>query len=440
MPIIQAQLLLFGGDADHRIRTTLPLAQRFENFQTLGGDGQHIAFLRLVAPNLHRRHAGIVVRHLAQLETAASVRAVDDFRHGVGQATRADIVNRQNGIGVTQRHATVDDFLGTPLNFRVAALHRSEIQILVRAAGGHAGRRATAQTDQHRRSAQDDDGGSRRQFGLVDVGFANVAQPAGDHDRLVITAPLAIGTVLLEGAEITGQIGAAELVVERRRTDGAFQHDIQRRDDAARLAVVALPRLDEIGNPEVRDRESTKPRLRFGATSGRAFVADFTTRTGRGARKRRDRGRVVVSFHFHQDVDRFRVIAVLAIGGIGKEAPGGKTRHHRRIVPVGGQHVIGVAFVGVADHREQRAILCLAVDDPIRVKNFVPAVLGVRLREHHQFHIGRIAFQPSEAVQQIIDFVIRQRQSQFAIGDGQRLSPVSEYVHSRQRCRFRLGE
>lgn len=60
--------------------------------------------------------------------------------------------------------------------------------------------RAAAQPNQHRRPAQHDNGRSRRQLGLVNVQFADVAQSARDHDRLVIAAPLTIRAILLERA------------------------------------------------------------------------------------------------------------------------------------------------------------------------------------------------------------------------------------------------
>ncbi len=99
-----------------------------------------------------------------------------------------------------------------------------------------------------------------------------------------------------------------------------------------------------------------------------------------------------------------------------------------------------MAFVGVADHGEQRAILPGIIHDPVGVEDLVPAMLGIGLREHHQFHIGRIALQPDEAVQQIVDFVLRQGQSQFAVGGCQRLPPAAEHIHGRQRLRFGVGK
>ena len=72
---------------------------------------------------------------------------MDDFRDGVGQATRADVVNRENGIVVAQRHAAINHFLGAALDFRVAALHRGEIEVLVGTARRHTGRCAAAQAN-----------------------------------------------------------------------------------------------------------------------------------------------------------------------------------------------------------------------------------------------------------------------------------------------------
>jgi len=47
--------------------------------------------------------------------------------HSTGR--RRHVMNQQDGIRIPQRDAAVDHFLSTALNFRVAALHRCEIQI-----------------------------------------------------------------------------------------------------------------------------------------------------------------------------------------------------------------------------------------------------------------------------------------------------------------------
>ena len=73
--------------------------------------------------------------------------------------------------------------------------------------------------------------------------------------------------------------------------------------------------------------------------------------------------------------------------------------------------------MGVADHCEQRHVLRDAINRPARVKNFVSAMLGIRLREHQQFDISRIAFELVERGYEIVDFFIRQREAQLTVGD-----------------------
>src|SRR5205807_8422035 len=45
----------------------------------------------------------------------------------------------------------------------------------------------------------------------------------------------------------------------------------------------------------------------------------------------------------------------------------------------------------IFDHREQRLRLLRAVDDPVGVEDLVPAMLGVRLREHGELDIRGVA-------------------------------------------------
>jgi hypothetical protein len=89
-----------------RVRT-----MRLELFDTVGVHRQHVAFLRLVAPDLHRRHAGIVVGHGAQLEARAAAAVVDQFRQCIGQAAGTDVVDRDDGIVRAHGPAAVDDLL-----------------------------------------------------------------------------------------------------------------------------------------------------------------------------------------------------------------------------------------------------------------------------------------------------------------------------------------
>ncbi len=183
--------------------------------------------------------------------------------------------------------------------------------------------RAAAEPDEHGRAAEQHERRPRRHGVLVDVHAAHVAEPARDHDRLVVAAHAAFRIALhalLERAEVTEDTRPAELVVECRRTDRALEHDVERGRNAGRAPVIRLPGLFEPGNAQVRDREADQPGLRFRAAPGRALVADLAAGSGRGAGERRNCRRMVVRLDLEQDVDRLVVPAVLAIDGRGKEA------------------------------------------------------------------------------------------------------------------------
>ena len=97
-------------------------------------------------------------------------------------------------------------------------------------------------------------------------------------------------------------------------------------------------------------------------------------------------------------------------------------------------------LVGVLDHLEQRVRLRFAVDGPVRIEDLVAAMLGVRLGEHHQFDVGRIAAQSLEGLDQIIDLVIRQCQAQRAIGLHQCVTTTAEDVDMGKLCRALMLE
>ena len=62
--------------------------------ETIGIDRQHVALLRFVAPDLHRRHAGLFARYRAQIEVPAHTRAMHELGQRIGQPARSHIVYR----------------------------------------------------------------------------------------------------------------------------------------------------------------------------------------------------------------------------------------------------------------------------------------------------------------------------------------------------------
>jgi hypothetical protein len=91
--------------------------------------------------------------------------------------------------------------------------------------------------------------------------------------------------------------------------------------------------------------------------------------------------------------------------------------------------VLWAELVRVADHAEQALGLGHAVNGELGVENFVAAVLAVGLREHHQLHIGGVALQTCEGVDQIIDFVFGQGQAPGLVGCFECSAATAEHVH-----------
>jgi hypothetical protein len=131
--------------------------------------------------------------------------------------------------------------------------------------------------------------------------------------------------------------------------------------------------------------------------------------------------------HLDREVDAFFVCAPDAIGrSVGRNAcrrcprsprrcPNTRTGMRRRLL------------VRVLDHAEQALVLIHTIQRPAGVEHLVPAMLGIGLREHEEFGVGRIAAEFGVALRQIFDLVIGQRQAQPAIRLGQRArgSPLS---------------
>ena len=431
--VFHDQMPVVAGLSQHGDGTALPRAQRLEHCQALWRDGEHVALLGFVAPELEGRHPGLVIGNRAQLQVRSPRAPVHQLRDRVGEAAGPAIVYRENRGLLAQGTALIDHLLTAALHLRVLALDRSEVQVLGTRARRHRGGRSAAESDQHGGPPQHHDAGPRRDLGLLHVLRADVAEPAGDHDRLVIAANLlAVGShhLFLEGAEVAGQVGAAELVVEGGPSDRSLEHDLQRRGHPVRLPEVLLPGLHGAGDLQVRDGESGDSGLGLRAPSGGALVANLTPGAGRGTGKGRDGGRVVVGLDLHQDVDRLPVLGVDAGLGIGEESPPRRSGHDRCIVVVGREHAVRRLRGGVADHLEERPLLSLPIQDPLRVEDLVATVLGVRLGEHHQLHVRRVAPELAEALHQVVDLVLGQSQSELAIRVLQGFVSRPEHVHA----------
>ncbi len=115
--------------------------------------------------------------------------------------------------------------------------------------------------------------------------------------------------------------------------------------------------------------------------------------------------------HLAEDMDLLVVRGIFTASGIDIKATRPVAGKDGGVVLVGGENAFAVKLIRVPDHLEQRAILHGPVDFPGGIKNLVTAMLGVGLREHHQFDVVGIASHRDERLHQIIDFIVGQREA-----------------------------
>ena len=122
------------------------------------------------------------------------------------------------------------------------------------------------------------------------------------------------------------------------------------------------------------------------------------------------------------------------------EARDGRAFHDGRVVGIRDDGAARMRAMRRADHREQALVLRHAVDDPVGIEDLVPAMLGVRLREHRELDVGRIAAQRAKARVEVLDLVGRQRQTEFDVGRFERARPSREQRDGRERPRRDVRE
>ena len=200
--VFEHQIAGLGGDAHHGKRATLAFTHLAKERHQIGVDGQHIALLAFVAPNLFGCQPAFFQRHLPHVEGCTALRAVHQFWKGVADATCAHVMDGQHRVHLAQGPAMVDDLLRAALNFGVAALHGIKVQRRGVGARCHGARRAPAHANAHARSTELHEQGARRERQLMGLRLADAAQTARQHDGLVITAANA-GHILLKHTEVT---------------------------------------------------------------------------------------------------------------------------------------------------------------------------------------------------------------------------------------------
>ena len=355
---------------------------------------------------------------------------------GIRESAGAHVVDALDGVVGPHGPATIDHFLAAALHLGVGALDGGEVELGGLGACRHRRCRAAPESDEHCRTAEGDQHRTDRQLVLVDVIRSNRTVPTGDHDGLVVPPTLcAFRTldVLMEGTEVSSEVGSPELIVEGRRTDGPLDHDLLWRGQALRVRAAVFPGQWVGGELQIGDREATQASLGLPAASRGALIPDLTAGARGCAWMGRDPRRVVVGLDLDGDVNGLGGRTVDTIRGPREEASSRLSGDDGGVVRVGAQDATGTHRVGVANHLEQASGLIDAIDGPARVEDLVSAVLRVGLREHEQLDVRRIAAELAVIRRQVVDLIVAQRQSEAHVGLCQRLGRVISEGHSAHR-------
>ena len=250
---------------------------------------------------------------------------------------------------------------------------------------------------------------------------------AREHDGLVVAAVDAGGLALVR-AEEARELWTPELVAERRAANRSLRHDRERRGETLReFGVLTLPRLWEAGDVQVAHHEAADARIRTRAAARRRLVADLAAHARRRARIGRDSRGMVVGFDLHQLVE-LHLLEAVGVVRRRREHLRGETLHNRGVVLVGDERALSVLLVGVLDHPEEGVLLLLPVDDELGTEDFVAAVLGVDLSEHHELRVRGIAPGGLEALGEILHLGLANREAKRDICLADRLHAASEHV------------
>src|SRR5690606_24094281 len=124
--------------------------------------------------------------------------------------------------------------------------------------------------------------------------------------------------------------------------------------------------------------------LGLGTTAGCAFVADFSACASRGARKRRNRGGMVVRLHLHERVSHAVVVGIDLRTRLrpGMKAAYCTALHDGGVVGIRNYGALGLRLVRGTYHAKQRVGLGSSIYDPLGIEYLVAAVFAVRLRKH----------------------------------------------------------
>ena len=93
---------------------------------------------------------------------------------------------------------------------------------------------------------------------------------------------------------------------------------------------------------------------------------------------------MIVCLDLHQDIELCGNKLIATASPAGRQEVARKAFYDRCIVVIGAQNPLTLSrCMRIADHIEETVRLWLIINPPIRSKNLMSAMLGIRLSEHH---------------------------------------------------------
>ena len=405
--------------------TALTLGNSCELVHALLANSHDVSLLRFTAPDLHGAHASISAVNLTKLKGGTQTGVLNQFWKGVGQSTGTDIVDEFDGVVLSHGHTGIDDLLGSPLNLCVASLHTGKIQVCRSFTRSDTGGSTTAQTNEHSRTTENDEEGTRLHGIWLFNGMLrpDCSDTTSKHDGLMVSSQfrLAISDIDLckKSTEVSGGTGSSKLVVVGGAANRSLQHDIQTACDVVGLANIKFPRLSCARDQEIRNAVTGKTGLGLRSPPDGTFVTNLTTGTSCCTWRGGDCCGMVVSFDLGQEVNQLLGVVPLPCERVRGPVGSLSTFKHSRIVAVGTDGVVWMSLMCIPDHSKKTVLHLLAINHPRCIELLVATMLRVDLSKHEQFDIGRVTGEGtvgSIGICEVVYFRLFQCQTQPFVG------------------------
>ena len=387
---------------DHEAQVAGDLAQDLAGHLLAGADGleagdvlradeQAHPLLVLGHVDLEHGHGRVADADVADFHPAAGV--LDQFLEHVGRAARALVVDHVDEAQIPHLVAGADHPVHLLFHLGVAALDGVEVKRGFVLTLEHGRGRAAAEADPVGRAAHLDDEHALHRLFLFGVAVVDLADAAGEHDRLQEAPALAGLQAQIEAAGEALDERLAELVAVVRGAVARLDLDLQRRRQGVRAGVGGLPLERIVRDVQVGHAVAGRAGHDQAAPAGALDVADAAAGAGLGAGEGGHAGGEVVRLGGEQRVvgdrvlDKRRGRARLERQQRGQLGPA----NDARVVLEGHQAALGVGGQGVGDHLEQGPVIDLAVDHLAAAEKAVARVLGVGVVQVHDLDDGRVA-------------------------------------------------